>query len=474
MNSRYPDATPEEITREDVCIICREDIRPWPQQATGDAQQAHTGDNPPARASPGDERSRPKKLPCGHILHFACLRSWLERQQICPTCRRPVLVPDANARAQGGQPPAPQGRQNPPGNPGQAQPQGQNAQQQNIYQFGPFRIAFGVRPGAPGPPQQLMPAGANQQAAAPGNTNTGRARSFFGRQTHQPRTAANFTQTNVPSQLQQIEQQISREVQDLGLHADQLRVVRALQGELTRLRTLDSNHLASTSNYVLPSGGINNSNHHIQPHGIPFTTGQPLQSGAAHSSQLPPGLTLPEGWTLLPLRQISSGPGLNSAQNSDPNSQASALNSFIPTDVPLSSAERPQGAVSGLVSQSPGLAAPSNNPNPPFSTNDSNRTTAAAAAPTASSSADPRTQDTLSEQIRPPRENSSSATQWGFEGLDSVSTAESIQEPSQGSEQGKATTQEGGQQGEEDLSIERDRKGKGRAVTVEDGTEDLD
>ena len=27
----------------------------------------------------------PKKLPCGHIFHFQCLRSWLERQQSCPT-----------------------------------------------------------------------------------------------------------------------------------------------------------------------------------------------------------------------------------------------------------------------------------------------------------------------------------------------------------------------------------------------------
>jgi len=33
----------------------------------------------------------PKKLICGHIFHFHCLRSWLERQQTCPTCRRPVI-----------------------------------------------------------------------------------------------------------------------------------------------------------------------------------------------------------------------------------------------------------------------------------------------------------------------------------------------------------------------------------------------
>ena len=27
----------------------------------------------------------PKKLPCAHIFHFRCLKTWLERQQSCPT-----------------------------------------------------------------------------------------------------------------------------------------------------------------------------------------------------------------------------------------------------------------------------------------------------------------------------------------------------------------------------------------------------
>lgn len=66
MNERYPDATPEELTGTDrVCIICR------------------------------DEMVMAKKLPCGHLFHFRCLRSWLERQQACPTCRRPILEENA-------------------------------------------------------------------------------------------------------------------------------------------------------------------------------------------------------------------------------------------------------------------------------------------------------------------------------------------------------------------------------------------
>ncbi|KAF2835861.1 hypothetical protein M501DRAFT_904119, partial [Patellaria atrata CBS 101060] len=72
MNSRYPDATAEELGGENTCIICREEMRPW------DPQQQNNG-------QPIDERKRPKKLPCGHVLHFNCLRSWLERQQACPT-----------------------------------------------------------------------------------------------------------------------------------------------------------------------------------------------------------------------------------------------------------------------------------------------------------------------------------------------------------------------------------------------------
>ncbi len=32
-----------------------------------------------------------KKLPCDHIFHKSCLRSWFQRQQTCPTCRTSIL-----------------------------------------------------------------------------------------------------------------------------------------------------------------------------------------------------------------------------------------------------------------------------------------------------------------------------------------------------------------------------------------------
>ncbi|KAK0225722.1 synoviolin 1 isoform b [Armillaria fumosa] len=77
MDQRYPNATQEELSSTDhTCIICREEMT-LPQT--------------PADPAPEGPNMTPKKLPCGHIFHFHCLRSWLERQQSCPTCRRTVL-----------------------------------------------------------------------------------------------------------------------------------------------------------------------------------------------------------------------------------------------------------------------------------------------------------------------------------------------------------------------------------------------
>ena len=85
--SSYPDATPEELQQGDnVCIICREEM------TTGC-----------------------KKLPCNHIFHTSCLRSWFQRQQTCPTCRMDVLRPQPPPQPQ--QPPPPQVPQPPFGFP---------------------------------------------------------------------------------------------------------------------------------------------------------------------------------------------------------------------------------------------------------------------------------------------------------------------------------------------------------------------
>ncbi|TFK75324.1 hypothetical protein BDN72DRAFT_954954 [Pluteus cervinus] len=105
MDQRYPNATEEDMTAmsDRTCIICREEmVLPSPAP------------NPPPQSD--GPNTTPKKLPCGHIFHFHCLRSWLERQQSCPTCRRTVLDTNPPAQRPGGvnQAPQPQNAANPP------------------------------------------------------------------------------------------------------------------------------------------------------------------------------------------------------------------------------------------------------------------------------------------------------------------------------------------------------------------------
>ncbi|KAJ1950652.1 hypothetical protein EC988_004309, partial [Linderina pennispora] len=58
MRCRFPDASKEDIIRfNDRCSICREVLL------------------------------TAKKLPCDHLFHRSCLRSWLVRHLSCPTCR---------------------------------------------------------------------------------------------------------------------------------------------------------------------------------------------------------------------------------------------------------------------------------------------------------------------------------------------------------------------------------------------------
>ena len=67
MEARFPVATEEELEASDrICIICR------------------------------DRMETAKKLPCGHFFHVDCLRSWLQHQQSCPTCRAEIPTTTTN------------------------------------------------------------------------------------------------------------------------------------------------------------------------------------------------------------------------------------------------------------------------------------------------------------------------------------------------------------------------------------------
>ncbi|KAG0214033.1 hypothetical protein BGX28_002899 [Mortierella sp. GBA30] len=62
MQALYPSATESELADySDDCAICR------------------------------DSMTSAKVLPCGHIFHLFCIRSWLEHHSSCPTCRRSLV-----------------------------------------------------------------------------------------------------------------------------------------------------------------------------------------------------------------------------------------------------------------------------------------------------------------------------------------------------------------------------------------------
>ncbi|KAF9894306.1 E3 ubiquitin-protein ligase hrd1 [Aspergillus nanangensis] len=314
MNERYPDATAEEVSREEVCIICREEMTPWQQP----------NDRPRGSVS---ERLRPKKLPCGHILHFACLRSWLERQQNCPTCRRPVLAPARPAGqpgdgVNGGQAQGVAGAQ--PNFPGANQQAGRNVPgggpRARVYQFGPFRIGFGAGRGdlfqnlhqqihqgnAPLPPmnnanhpdarQIGFGFGFGRPPAAPG--------AAAAQPTPTPTTTPALTPTsnagNMELQLLQMEQQIMREISSLRITVEQLQLVRMLQSELQRLRQI------STTSINTPEGLVSNPPTSTSPLSTTtrrqFTSGTRAPTMTAGDSRLPEGLNLPQGWSLMPLQ----------------------------------------------------------------------------------------------------------------------------------------------------------------------------
>src|ERR1700730_1856326 len=69
MNERYPDATVEEIQREDTCIICREEMRPWsvtnPAEPPDPAPLAGLPAAPPAAPPVAFVAAPPEPVPVG-------------------------------------------------------------------------------------------------------------------------------------------------------------------------------------------------------------------------------------------------------------------------------------------------------------------------------------------------------------------------------------------------------------------------
>lgn len=74
LNAKLADATPQDLERDNLCIICMDEM---------DTTSAEKG-----------TRLYPKRLNCGHVFHLGCLKGWFERSQQCPTCRAPVFGND--------------------------------------------------------------------------------------------------------------------------------------------------------------------------------------------------------------------------------------------------------------------------------------------------------------------------------------------------------------------------------------------
>lgn len=291
MNARYPDATADEIGREDVCIICREEMHPYEPTVAEPGQ-------PQPRPNPVAERMRPKKLPCGHILHFSCLRSWLERQQICPTCRANV-VQTGNAQGQNGageQGGAGQanGGQHPPG----------ARQGPRVYQFGPLRIGVGAGNNMFDElQQQLRDEGARPDAArqAP-NPDAARQQYGVGLRWSRGRRQTERSMTT-QEQIDALDAQIRQEASVLSQNVRELNVLRAMQVEMERLRsqrpTEDQGQGNTTTQPPAPPTGSNTQR--IVHRSTALASDDPPNIIPAGSDRLPAGLTLPEGWTMMPL-----------------------------------------------------------------------------------------------------------------------------------------------------------------------------
>ena len=291
MNQRYPDATDAEILREDVCIICREDMRPYVPPAPGVA------------ADPVAERLRPKKLPCGHILHFACLRSWLERQQICPTCRAAVVSTQQN------QQPAAGAR----GANRQQHPQDPVNPRARVYQLGPLRIGVGAVRGND-LFEQLDQQIANPNPPLPEHQNANVPQQFgFGirwggpRRRHQ--TTTRQPRGQIEDQLRSVERQMQREADSLQSSMGELQALRNIQAQLSRIRMArdaaaqagQTNHSASVQ--TGPQLDLSGINRPVSVTALRSASGQNILQ--ANSDQLPAGLVLPEGWSLMPLQPMA-------------------------------------------------------------------------------------------------------------------------------------------------------------------------
>jgi len=341
MNTRYEDATVEDIQREDTCIICREEMRPW-SVTNPLAPQGAPGAIPPAPARPTgpvNERSRPKKLPCGHILHLGCLKSWLERQQVCPTCRRPVVstgnapagaanAANPAAGAPGAQPPAAGQQDGAAPQPPAANGRGRGMRMLNL---GPLRVGFGEA-NIQNAVQGFGPQAGQPNAPNAGPRVYGLELGFPGRRPDAPNQNLQINNEDLPAHLLQIEQHLLQEARNLQLSQQELHYVRLLEAELARLRILQNGAQDGlVANFQTPGitqipRPVAHAPAQMQRHGLRSAT----SAIPAGSPDLPPGVVIPEGWSLLPLERLDGRVNAEPAENVEPTPTATTQTDISP------------------------------------------------------------------------------------------------------------------------------------------------
>ena len=213
---------------------------------------------------------------------------------------------------------------------------GQPVEGQNRFRMlnlGPLRIGFGA---GRGDLVNDLAHQINDQARHLPNGNPDHAQQYgFGFGFGRPRVPPARTGTaNIHTQLNTIEQRLQQDISELRMAANELHVVRMLEAELNRLRASRQSaagQLVPAPTALLPAAPSST--------GPPVTI-RPPQMLVANSQQpiwasgseaLPEGLTLPPGWTMMPLQRVdatghaatSAYPQTVSAQGRTPSARAS-------------------------------------------------------------------------------------------------------------------------------------------------------
>ncbi|KAL2281510.1 hypothetical protein FJTKL_11654 [Diaporthe vaccinii] len=398
--NRYPDATAEDLGREDTCIICREEMRPWDPNA-GQV-----------------ERTRPKKLPCGHILHFGCLKSWLERQQVCPTCRSSVVVDQPPRNGQYRPRMAFHIQPNLPGGPNQPAPaNGQAPGAQDAQLNGQAGQGGQQQPAGPRAAMRYINLGPIRLGFAQGGQEVAELANRMGVDLHGPNAPApaqaNIPATNpvdlstmeaVRNRLLEVDQRIQQEVRDIqqgiqNVHMAQheLQLINIMLSELARIRQLNPGQqqpatqpgqpIPTPNGATAPAGGVppqqpgvaaipmpaaypagqvplptmpHASNPFIPRMNSPTVTrhGAIPQTSAipSGSADLPEGVVIPPGWSLMPLQRLDVGAvPANGIQmqvgltpNNPPEGTQQAGNGQSHGAIPPQSSSSTGGATSGI------------------------------------------------------------------------------------------------------------------------------